>query len=339
MKVLQRFFIRICSNKYSLFILGISLLLIVSILCLVFGSVPLSLHDLLKGLSDAGSLEHTILFSIRLPRLVGGLLAGAAFSAAGVLLQGVLNNALASPNVIGVNAGAGFAVMLLLALLPDYSSYAALAAFLGAFLSAVLIVSIAAKTGASRITLVLSGVAVSSFLNAMMSALELMHIDLAVNVKVFMNGSLANIHFSQLALPAILIFAALCAVCLLAHSLNILMLGDEVAISLGVNSSRLRLILLLFASLLAGSAVSYAGLIGFVGLIVPHFARKIAGTDHRILLPFASLCGAVFTLLCDLAGRVFFAPYELPVGIVLAFIGSPFFLFLLINQKGRRLHD
>ena len=339
MKVLQRFFIRICSNKLSLFILGISLLLIVSILCLVFGSVPLSLHDLLKGLSDAGSLEHTILFSIRLPRLVGGLLAGAAFSAAGVLLQGVLNNALASPNVIGVNAGAGFAVMLLLTLLPDYSSYAALAAFLGAFLSAVLIVSIAAKTGASRITLVLSGVAVSSFLNAMMSALELMHIDLAVNVKVFMNGSLANIHFSQLALPAVLILAALCAVCFLARSLNILMLGDEVALSLGVNSSRLRLLLLLFASLLAGCAVSYAGLIGFVGLIVPHFARKMVGNDHRVLLPFASLCGADFTLLCDLAGRVYFAPYELPVGIVLAFIGSPFFLFLLINQKGRRLHD
>ena len=339
MKVLQRFFIRICSNKLSLFILGISLLLIVSILCLVFGSVPLSLNDLLKGLSDAGSLEHTILFSIRLPRLAGGLLAGAAFSAAGVLLQGVLNNALASPNVIGVNAGAGFAVMLLLALLPDYSSYAALAAFLGAFLSAVLIVSIATKTGASRITLVLSGVAVSSFLNAMMSALELMHIDLAVNVKVFMNGSLANIHFSQLALPAVLILAALCAVCFLARSLNILMLGDEVALSLGVNSSRLRLLLLLFASLLAGCAVSYAGLIGFVGLIVPHFARKMVGNDHRVLLPFASLCGAVFTLLCDLAGRVFFAPYELPVGIVLAFIGSPFFLFLLINQKGRRLHD
>ena len=227
----------------------------------------------------------------------------------------------------------------MLALLPQWSAYTALAAFLGAFGTALLIVTIASKTGASRITLVLSGVAVSSFLNAMMSALELMHVDLAVNVKVFMSGSLANIHFSQLGMPAFFILFALCLVGLFARSLNILMLGDEVAASLGLNSSKVRLIRLLLASLLAGSAVSYAGLIGFVGLIVPHFARKLVGNDHTILLPFAILCGSIFTLLCDLSGRVFFTPYELPVGIVLAFIGSPFFLFLLMSQKGRRIHD
>lgn len=339
MKDLQRFSIQIFLNRKGLFLLGMLLVIIVSIMSLVFGSVALSMDELMNGFMDTASLEHTILFNLRLPRLVGGILAGAALSAAGVLLQGVLNNALASPNVIGVNAGAGFALMLLFAFMPKLTAYAPLAAFLGAFITALLIVVIASKTGASRMTLVLSGVAVSSFLNAMMSALELLHLDLAVNVKVFMNGSLANIHFSQLAIPAFLIIISLIIVCLFSRSLNILMLGDETAASLGLNSKRLRWILLLFASLLSGSVVSYAGLIGFVGLIVPHFARKLVGNDNTVLLPFAILCGSIFTVLCDLAGRVFFTPYELPVGIVLAFIGSPFFLFLLIHQKGRRLHD
>ena len=279
----------------------------------------------------ATAAERIALYS-RLPRTCGCIIAGAALAVSGAVIQGVLSNPLAAPNVIGVNAGAGLAAALCCALVP-------LAAFAGALFSVLLVLLIAERTGASRITLVLAGVAVSGILSAGIDAIVTFRPEALNGYSDFRIGSLANLTMQRIT-PAF--WVALCALALLftlTNELDVLMLGQETAHSLGVKTGRMRVILLALAAALAGAAVSFAGLIGFVGLIVPHIMRRFAGDESRFLLPASALGGASLLTLCDLAARMLFTPYELPVGILLSLFGGPFFIWLLFRQRKGRSHD
>jgi len=280
-----------------------------------------------------------ILLYSRLPRTCGCLLAGAALAVSGAVIQAVLQNPLAAPSVIGVNTGAGFFAALCTAVFPGYAALTPAASFLGALLGALAVLLIAERAGAARITLVLAGVAVSSVFSAGIDAAVTLLPDALAGYADFRVGGLANVPLSRIVPAAWIILAAFLAVLLLAPELDVLTLGTEVARSLGLPVKRLRVVLLALAAALAGAAVSFCGLLGFVGLIVPHMVRRLAPEGSRALAVLCALGGAAALTACDLLSRLLFYPYELPVGIVLSLLGGPFFIWLLLRQRGGRTHD
>lgn len=289
--------------------------------------------------ADTRDPVYRILFFVRLPRTAAALLAGSALGVAGALIQSVLNNAMASPNVIGVNAGAGLGALLAASLLPGAAALLPGAAFTGALAAALFIWMLAAMAGLSRTTLILAGVTVSSILTACMNTLKLLFPDAAVGSAAFLLGTLSGVTAAQLQRALPWLAAGFVLAALLAADLNVLQLGEDMAAGLGLAVGRVRFAALLTAALLAGAAVSFAGLVGFVGLLAPHIARRLAGGDNRRLLPMTALASADLMLLCDVAARVLFAPFELPVGVLLSLVGGPFFLFLLLRRKRSRLYD
>ena len=311
------------------------------LLSLRCGSQDLSFGQLWAALraSEPADPSYRILRYVRLPRTVSALLAGAALGTAGVLIQSVLNNAMASPNVIGVNAGAGFASMLAASLLPGAMALLPAASFVGALGTALFIWMLAAQAGLSRTTLILAGVTVSSMLTAGMNTLKLLFPDAAVGSTAYLLGSLSGVTLADITRAAPGLAAGFALAALLAGDLNILQLGEEIAAGLGLAVGRVRFLALLAAALLAGSAVSFCGLLGFVGLLAPHIARRLVGDDARCLLPATALLSADLVMLCDVLARVLFAPFELPVGILLSLLGGPFLLYLLLRRKRSRLYD
>lgn len=325
-------------QRTAALVLILCVLLFVSVLLgLMLGSVPLSASEVLGGLFGAqeNSTAATIVFTLRLPRVLGALLSGAGLAVAGLLLQSATDNDLCSPNVIGVNSGAGFAVMVFLCLFPMAFDLLPLAAFVGAFVTALVVLGVSFSLGhhTSKTTVVLAGVAVGSLLSAGTSFLSQLFPDVLSSYSAFSTGGFAGLYLSDLPVPALLIVVGILAAQGLAPRLNLLCLGDELAQGLGVRVQRVRLLALMLSCALCAAVVSFAGLLGFVGLIVPHMARRVAGSDLRVLTGVSALCGAVLVVLADLAGRTLFAPADLPAGILMAVLGAPFFLFLLFKRR------
>ena len=306
---------------------GSVLMLLSALVSLCFGAASLS-----------GEMGSFIFRYVRLPRTAGCLLAGAALAVSGAVIQGVLHNRLASPSIIGVNAGAGLAVTVCCAFGALSGWAIAGSAFLGAMAAVLAIVFVAEKAGASRTTVILGGVAVNAFLNALSEGLVTLIPEAGMLAGDFRVGGFGSVSHVRLIPAGVLILTALALVFLLHNELDVLALGEETARGLGMDVKKIRTLLLILAAMLCGSAVSFAGLLGFVGLIVPHAVRKTVGSESRLLLPLCAMGGAAFVTVCDTAARVVFSPYELPVGIVLSALGGPFFLLLLLKQKGGRTH-
>lgn len=322
-------------------LLGLAVLLLgVAVLSLMLGSTRLSMDEVIRALleKDPESTALNIFLFVRLPRTLGGILCGCGLAVSGAVLQVVLNNSLAGPNIIGVNAGAGFASLLVLALFPFSAGLLPAAAFLGALACTLLIYGVARWTGASRMTLVLAGVAISSVINAASGSIKILFPDVLAAYTSFSVGTLSGVTMDELgaALPYLLV--GLCAALLLSGDMNVLILGEEIANSLGLKVERCRLLLVVTASVLAGAAVSFAGLVGFVGLLVPHMTRLMLGGDNRFVIPGSALLGAIWVLLCDLLGRILFAPFQIDVGIILSLVGGCYFIVLLFRRKGGKLH-
>lgn len=311
-----------------------ALLLCAFLLALLLGGAPLRPAQVLNGLLGRGDGNiAVILRHVRLPRAVAALLAGMGLSLSGLLIQGVTGNSLASPNLIGVNAGAGLCTVLCLAFFPAAVGALPFAAFAGAFAAALLILGAASRMGAGKSAIILAGMALTTLLNAGISFVTLLDSDVVALYNYFSIGGLSGVSWERLGVPALLILAALAASLLLAPKISLLCLGDSIAASLGVRVRALRMVCLVCASAAAAAVVSFAGLLGFVGLIVPHMARRIAGEKITRSLPVAMLIGPTLLILADTIGRTLFAPSELPVGIVMALIGAPFFLWLLMRRK------
>lgn len=315
-------------------------LVLAVLLGLSLGAVRFTPAELVRALTDGGgTTAGRIMLHVRLPRLLAAMLAGAGLSASGLLIQTVLQNPLASPGIIGVNAGAGLCVAVCMALAPAVPMLLPLAAFLGALATVLLVYGIARRAGASRMTLVLSGVAISSLLTAGINTLTTLYPDILGGLRDFQNGGFAGVSLRTLAPAAAVILPVLLLCLLLTGELEVLGLGESTAASLGLHVRFYRFLFLALAAALAGAAVSFAGLLGFVGLIVPHMARFILrGGGKRALLALSALMGAAFAVLCDTAARTLFAPFELPVGILIAYLGVPFFLWLLFHNRRAR-HD
>ncbi len=314
-----------------------ALALLAGVLSLCVGAVALPPGELLAALSGRGEgTGAAIVLYVRLPRTAACMAAGAALAVAGAVIQTVLANPLASPNVIGVNAGAGAAVALCCAAAPTAVGLTPLAAFAGAFGSAMLVLAVAQRAGASRMTLILTGVALSSIFSAAVDLVVTLAPDALNGYTDFRVGGLGGVTMARVGPAAAVGALCLAGVLLLSNELDVLALGSETARSLGLRVGRTRVLLLALAAGLAGAAVSVAGLIGFVGLIVPHVARRFLGEESRPLVLGCALGGAALLTVCDTAARTLFAPYEIPVGVALSLGGGPFFIWLVLRQKGGR---
>jgi iron complex transport system permease protein len=314
-----------------------ALLLLAALFSLGLGAVHLDLSAVWQGLSAGDTTAAgRIIWHVRLPRLLAAVLCGAGLAASGVIIQTVLANPLASPGILGVNAGAGLTVALWLVLVPGSFVLLPLAAFVGALITVLTVCGVARRAGLSRVTLILSGVAVSSLLTAGINTITTLAPDSLIGMRAFQLGGFAGVSLRALPSAGAVILCGILAALALASELDILGLGEETARSLGLHVQRYRYIFLILAAALAGAAVSFAGLISFVGLIVPHIARRFV-SGSAALLSVSALGGAVFLILCDTAARTLFAPFELPVGILISFLGVPFVLWLLSRERrGRR---
>jgi len=302
-------------------------------LALSQGAVPLSLTQLWQAMLHRGDpLYQTIFWELRLPRVIAALTVGAALGMAGSLLQGMLRNSLADPFILGISAGAGLAAIACLTL-KVLVGWVPLVAWLGAIATSVLVYLLSHnKSGMSVERLILAGVAVSSLFAAVQTTLLLLADDGRLQAALnWLVGSLNGRGWTEVITTSPYIGVALLVGCLLGRTVNILNLGDDLAVGLGVSLTRSRLLIGGIATLLAASAVSMAGLIGFVGLVVPHGVRLLVGTDYRWVLPLSALGGAWVLTLADLLARS--GAIELPVGVVTALMGSPIFIWLLYRRS------
>lgn len=319
----------------SVMLVLLILLGLCSVLSLAVGSAGYLIQEILKALfSQEDSPVKTIVLNLRLPRIILAILIGSSLSAAGALLQSVMRNPLADPGTIGVSAGAGTAATTILLIFPQLSASVPLFAFGGAALACVLIYTMAWKGGVDPTRIILSGVAINSVLGAYNSLLQLMNSDSLEGVLAFMNGSLSGRGWHQVQIAACYASVGLVMAFLCIKSANALQLGEEMAKSLGVKVSLNRVLLSAVAAFLAAATVSVAGMIGFVGLVVPHIARLLVGSDYKVMMPVSVVLGAVVLLAADTVGRTVVPGMEIPVGIVMAVCGGPFFLYLL-RKKGK----
>ena len=320
-------------KKILLLVFFLFLAIVGGVVSIMLGSVSIPINEILSALTGFGAGMHAeILQNIRLPRTIVAALVGINLALSGAILQAIMKNPLADPHIIGISSGAGLLGILVMLTMPAYSYLVTPAAFLGAMGAAMLIYILAWKNGIRPIRIILAGVAVSAFLSAFISALMILYSDRVHSALMWMVGGLSARSWPHVAMlwPYTLVGGILALFA--ARHLNILQLGDEMARGLGLPVERTRLMLTAIAALLAASAVSVVGLLGFVGLIVPHAARLMIGSDYRCLLPASAILGAATLMYSDTFARMAFAPVELPVGIIMAVLGAPFFLFLLRRE-------
>ncbi|MGF7110197.1 FecCD family ABC transporter permease [Treponema pedis] len=295
--------------------------------------IPLSeIKDILFAKKSVSRFAIIIL-EVRLPRVILALIVGANLAAAGALFQAVIQNPLADPGIIGISAGAKLGLLLALLVFPNFVTAAPLFAFLGAMGAAVTVYLLAWKSGIKTVRLILAGVAVNAFLAGASYLITLLNNDKIQNIMLWLSGSLSgrSINDVKVILPYSII--GLAAAMLSIRPSNLLLFGDEKALSLGLNINTSRLFISFTAAFLAAISTSLAGVIGFVGLVIPHIVRLITGPNYKYVLPFSIVTGGIFLLIADTVARTIASPLELPVGSLMALIGGPFFVYLLRKKK------
>ncbi len=329
-------------------LMGLVVLVAVGLLSATSGAAGLPVRGVFASLSDwipllgiestLSATQESILFEIRLPRLVLGMLVGGSLGVAGASYQGVFRNPLADPYLLGVSAGAGFGAVLALGFGLDLGwgpfDTVPAAAFLGALVAVVASMAIARGGGASPATLLLGGVAMAALFSAAQTyAIQQLDETRAREVLSWLFGQLNTTGWTQVWL--LLPYAAVCGAVLFVHRrhLDVLRVGDDEARSLGLDPARSRLLVIVAASLLTAAAVSVSGLIAFVGLVVPHIVRLLISHSYRVIVPLSALVGAAFLAFVDIGARTLLAPSELPVGVITAFVGAPFFALVLWRDR------
>lgn len=303
---------------------------------LILDKIPL-----IGRLIDTGDVENTyatILYVVRIPRVLGAALIGMALAGSGVVFQGVLRNPLAEPYVLGISSGAAFGATLMIVSGISFTfiglSATSIGAFVGALLTMYIVYNIARVGKNNSITvLLLSGIAISSLLSAMVSLMISLNRDQVERIVFWTMGSLSSVKMSHIELVYIPILLCVLVFLFFSRDLNVMLLGEESATSMGIDVAVLRKILLVTASIATAFSVSISGIIGFVGLIIPHAMRLIVGPNHRYLTPASLLAGGIFLILSDTIARTIIAPGQLPLGVITAIIGAPYFIYLLYRNS------
>lgn len=324
-------------TKAAAFSASAALVLLLLAAALAYGAKDVSLPVIWEALTayDPSLPEHAAIHGLRLPRALAALLVGASLGAAGALVQGATRNALADPGVLGINAGAALAVVLCFALSPWMGYGLVMLASFGGAAAATAVIALLAwlsRGGFATLELTIGGAVVSAMAHSLAVGLAI-YFELSQDLAFWYAGGLAAIRWEQLRLLAPVLVLGLLLAVLLGRRLSLLSLGDEAAEGLGARTGRTRLAALGLMAVLAGASVSAAGSIGFIGLIAPHAARRLAGTDYRLVVPLSALLGAALLLAADLASRTVQPPREFAVGAMAAFVGVPFFLYLARRER------
>jgi iron complex transport system permease protein len=341
--------VRAAGLRVTVLVAAIGALLGAGLLAVLVGPVKLGSTAVLSEMADAlpfvdvasglNDTEAAILWQLRLPRVVLGGLVGAMLSLAGAAYQGVFRNPLADPYLLGVAAGAGLGATLVIAYLPDTSGWLIdplpLAAFVGALagVGATYVLGRSGGAGRTATTLILSGVAIASFLTAAQTYFQQRNAETLRQVYAWILGRLSTLGWGEVTM--ILPYVVITTVVILLHGrlLDVMSVGDEEATTLGLKPGRVRILVVIAASLGTAAAVAVSGLIVFVGIIVPHTVRLLFGWSYRSVLPLSAVFGAFFLVLTDLMARTVMAPAELPIGVITAFFGAPFFVVVLRTTK------
>lgn len=305
---------------------GLGALLVGLVMSVALGSVFISPAEILNAIfGDSERVPRQIVWNLRVPRALVGGLVGMNLALSGVLLQGIMRNPLAAPTIVGVTAGAGLAATIVLVVLPGLPTFLPLLAFGGAMCATVFVYLLSWQPGlgTSPMRMVLAGVAVTSMLGAFTTGLMTIFSDRVQPVVLWLAGNLVGRSWNHLELVWLYSAVGLIGALLLVRQLNVIQLGDNAARGLGVRTERVRLTAIAVASLLAASAVSVAGLVGFVGLMVPHVMRLLGGHNHAYLVIASAIGGAALMIWADLGARMILSPLEMPVGIITALIGGP----------------
>ena len=321
------------AGSRPIIVLGLAALLLIALFfaSLMYGAVNLTPHEAWSGLtSDTDVFAHNIVWRIRYPRVLDGMLVGASLAVAGALLQGVTRNPLADPTLFGITAAAGLASAIALVIDPQLPQWAlVLACAGGGLVGAGLLFVIAWRGAISPVRLALAGVALSAFFGAAIVGLLASSRSFIQTSLGFLAGGLYGSEWGDFRAMLPYVIVGIIAAVLFSGRLNILALGDDVAAGLGVVTDRTRLFVLAICGILTAAAVATAGLVSFVGLVCPHLARFTVGSDHRLLIPVSALYGAILVVAADLTARLIIAPSEIPMGIVTAGVGAPFLLYLV----------
>jgi len=320
------------SRSWTIVIITFLLAIVAAIIAIGLGSVNISIPDILRTLfsSSSKAVNNTIIWDIRLPRVLLAMIIGANIAISGALLQAVMGNPLADPGLTGVTSGAAACVLVIMLAAPEYTQFIPIAAFVGGLVAAFIVYALAwRRNGISPITIILSGVAVNALCGGLIGYLSIMYSDRLPAAVQWLNGSLAakgnNALFMVFPYAVVGWILSIFAI----RKANIIRLGDQVASNLGENVNRIRILLSLLAVFLAAISVAAIGMIGFVGLVVPHMARLLVGSDYKYMMPMSMALGALVLLLADTGGRTLFSPLDIPAGILMAIIGAPYFLYLM----------
>lgn len=315
-------------------LISLVLILILSMLAsTAIGPVSIPLKGVFTALTNlnAQGTESIIISQIRLPRIILAALVGSALAVAGAAMQGLFKNPMADPYVIGISSGAAFGASIAIVVHLSVPVFA----FLFAAGTAFLVYNIAKKNGRVPVeTLLLSGIAVAAFFSAMTSLVMYLAGEDLHQIVFWLMGGLWGSDWGKVTVAAPFIFLGTIGIFVFSRDLNAMLLGEEHAQHLGIEVENVKKILLVLVSLITGIAVAVSGIIGFVGLIIPHIARLVVGPDHRILIPVSALIGAISLVWADTLARTIISPTELPVGIITAFFGAPFFIYLLRRKRG-----
>jgi len=324
------------SRKVTFILIGLGILLIISVLfsaCL--GRYPLSLSDLLTYLFTGRSIDTslpTVLLNVRLPRIIGAIIVGGVLAIAGAAYQGLFRNPMVSPDILGVSSGAGFGASLAIMLSFSLLGIQLMAFFFGlsAVFLAIFVSKIIGKNHDKILMLVLSGMVTGAIFNALISLMKYVaDSDTKLpDITFWLMGSLSSITMDEIKVVLPIIITGILPLFLLSWRINVLSFGEEEAKALGINTGRLRIIVICCASLITASVVCISGLIGWIGLIIPHFTRFLVGPNHRYLFPASFLTGSIFMLLIDNVARSA-TSLEIPLGILISLIGAPLFLVFL----------
>ncbi|MFH1123301.1 MAG: iron ABC transporter permease [Pseudomonadota bacterium] len=314
------------------------LLFLVMAASLLMGTADVSLHKVIAfftGALEKNDPAHLIIFRIRLPRIILAGLVGFSLSLGGVVFQALLRNPLADPFILGISSGSALGAILGIYFGLGFTFGIPLLSFLGALMTVSLVMTLGArKMGMESSTILLTGVIINAFFTAIIMFFIATVADSRLHSMLFwLYGDLSQSRYGPLAIIAPVLLAAFLIIYSFARHLNLMTAGEETAFQLGVDVERAKKTCLLIVSLIIGVVVSCSGLIGFVGLIVPHMGRMAFGSDHRLLIPAASLGGAILLIAADTLARTVISPSELPVGVITAFMGAPFFIVLL-KKKG-----
>lgn len=306
--------------------------IVAAIAAIGVGSVHIAIPDIIKTIFNGREegIYTTIIWDIRLPRVLLALIIGMNIAISGALLQAVMGNPLADPGLTGVTSGAAAFVLLIMLANPEYTHLIPMAAFVGGLLAAGIVYALAwRRTGITPITIILSGVAVNALCGGVIGFLSILYSDRLPSAVQWLNGSLAAKGNASLQMIYVYAIIGWIISFFAIRKANIIRLGDQVAVNLGENVTRIRIMLSILAVFLAAISVAAIGMIGFVGLIVPHMARLLVGSDYKYMLPMSMAMGAIILLLADTGGRTLFAPLDIPAGIIMAVIGGPYFLYLM----------